>query len=187
MIYNLSQEEFTYIVNTLDIQSITGFDDSELEFKPDSSVKAIDTLLTKKLLIELKEKDDSSSVKYAMENNLRAFLTIAHETKNSARIINNEDKIMFFFYRDSIVTISRIHSEYEVSWFPTIQLGIGLLLQFIDDPSRNDNFHFFVNSEEATLSKEYHYSAIELKDNEIANVLGQSLVKLHGLEIKKII
>lgn len=115
-----------------------------------------------------------------------AWFDVICKAKRYLSIEGNKEKLSYFFYAQSIVSVEIRNGEISILWIPFIHLAIGQFLTFIDFCENNELLTVTSVDEKSSEALTANISIVELRDSlDLQNDITQKMVKLHAEELRE--
>lgn len=182
-LYALSTDELMILLSIGKFSPIPGIDGlyEEDTLSGSDIRRSVDILQRKRYLtLEVSEENDEMQ-EAVIDNGLYAWLQVMTDSVSYYSLSVGTQKLIFYFYGDTIVTLEQKGEDVTIMWIPFIHIAVGQMLQFVDS-IKEGNFSFCENG--ALDSSQILFDKNNA-NNELMTQITQILVKAHGEEIRK--
>ena len=165
--FKLTKEELWFLFACRNQYSILGLDEDFPKLDEAALEKCLESLKMKKYI-----ENELLDTWIWVINNARTYVVAKHK---------DEEKILIYFYKNSIVSLYIINGECELIWIPFINIAIGQTGSIISEQNYKE-WKFECKTEENSEIIEYILAENE-KYIDAMNGLAGMLVKAHGIAI----
>ena len=178
-LFFLTKKELNFIMLLEYIDEIPGLGIMLDDMTEEEVMECYDSLQKKNLLMVNGNESE-------WKTNFIAWFDVICKAKRYITMECGDNKLAFFFYGESIVSIEIRNEEVSILWIPFVHLAIGQFLTFVEMSENKDYLTATSVDEKDDEAITATLSASELKDSvDLLNDVSQKMVLLHGKELKE--